>query len=108
MLKTKVWRKRLRVLRRRFPVAGKVKVIRRPCKRESGATVTDGCGNYTIRISSDQDWQSQIDALLHEWAHMLAIEEAYSHRPPGRWGEIYAEIYSATEDEFCKDPKEKA
>jgi len=98
MLRKATWRKRVSALRKNFPVDGSVRVVRRPCKRLAGFTTTDGCGNYTIKIDSRLSWDAQIDTLIHEWAHVLAIAEAYTHR--GRWTKHYADVYDFADREF--------
>lgn len=66
-------------------------------KKNCGVTAFDGT-DYRIRIASNQPTSSQADALLHEWAHVSAIEEAYKH--DASWGEMYTKIYRAWENDF--------
>ena len=91
-MKTCEWRALIRKLRERFPVQGTVTVLRRPVKCDCGLTTFNG-NDYRVRINSDQSDQGQIDTLLHEWAHVCAIEEAYGH--VGRWATLHGEIYDA-------------
>ena len=91
-MKTREWRTLIRRLRERFPVQGTVTVLRRAVKCDCGLTTFNG-NDYRVRINSDQSDQGQIDTLLHEWAHVCAIEQAYRHEGP--WGVLYAEIYDA-------------
>ena len=98
MVKTQKWRALIRNLRRRFPIDGRITVTRCSCKKWCGICRTDGAGNFRIRINSSLDWSGQVDALLHEWAHVLAIEAAYKH--DRQWGEFYTEIYRTWEDNF--------
>jgi len=95
-MKTSKWRALIRRLRKHFPVEAAVSVCRRPVKCDCGLTTFDG-RTYRIRINSDLSEQAQIDALLHEWAHVAAIDEAYRHR--GRWATVHGEIYDA----FCRN-----
>ena len=97
------WRALIRRLRKHFPVAGRVSVRRCPAKSYCGITRFDG-NNYSIRIDSTQPRAGQIDTLLHEWAHVLAIEQAYRHEGP--WGTLYASIYDAWVRDFKRDTDE--
>jgi hypothetical protein len=90
------WRDTLRWLRKNYPVDAHVTVRRVRLVKNHGSTKYDGCGNYTVYISSNQDASQQIHTLLHEFAHVRAISEAYDHH--GRWSEIYGDIY----DSFMK------
>lgn len=90
-MRTQQWRALLKHLRCTFPVDGIVHVRRYPSKNYQGSTRFDGrC--YYVRIDSKQDYCSQVDSLLHEWAHVCLIEQAYKHE--GAWGAMYAKIYS--------------
>jgi len=72
-------------------VPGRVAVIRRPCKKFEGSTRLNSIGDYTIYVNSDLEWSGQVDTLIHEWAHVLAIEEAFEHGDS--WGLKFAEVY---------------
>jgi len=61
-------------------------------------TIGLASGDFRIYVDSLGDPQSQVDTLLHEWAHVLAIEEAYEHR--GRWSAFHGEIYDAWARDF--------
>lgn len=97
----KEWRALIRKLRKHFPVEQPVKVLRRAVgpKAAIGLTTFNGTA-YRIRIKSNQDWQSQVDSLLHEFAHILAIEEAFGHQE--RWPVLYGKIYDAWTKDFVK------
>ena len=98
---TKELRSLVSKLRKNFPVVGKVVVLRRRRKKCSGKTnieVKYSAWTFRIYIDSLQDKGSQIDALLHEWAHIIAIQEACDHQ--GRWATAYGEIYTAWECGF--------
>jgi hypothetical protein len=86
----KAWRRLLKSIRERFPTGSPVIVSRYPAKKNCGRTRFDG-HKFLIRIDSSQEWQSQADALLHEWAHIQAIEQSYSHGPV--WSNAYSAIY---------------
>ena len=77
-MKTREWRALIRKLRERFPVQGQVTVRRYPTKKDCGLTTFDGSG-YRVRVNSDQPDGGQVDTLLHESAHVRAIEQAYRH-----------------------------
>lgn len=101
-MKTCCWRTLIRNLRKHFPVEGKVTIIRRRVKCDCGLTTFNG-SSYRIRINSDQPDAGLVDTLLHEWAHVRAIEQAYRHEGP--WGLLYAEIYDAWTRDFEKPPE---
>jgi hypothetical protein len=96
---TSEWRLLLKNLRRRFPVESPVTVRKRQ-KVDCAVTIFDG-KEYRITISSDQPDIGLIDSILHEWAHVRAIEEAYQHN--GRWADNYGEIYQSWCDGFKND-----
>jgi hypothetical protein len=91
------WRWLIRQLHIHFPVECEVTVVRRSLKTSCGMTTY--CGRrYQITVNSDQEWQGQVDTLLHEWAHVVTIEKSYSHG--SGWAGNYAEIYCACERNF--------
>lgn len=97
---TTEWRALIRQLRKRFPIDGVVVVIRRKMKCNCGLAVFKGFDGYRYRIcvDSDQTLQGQVDTLLHEWAHVCAIEEAHGHR--GCWGRWHGDIYDSWTKDF--------
>ena len=98
-METQKFRAVIRCLRKHFPVTQRVKIVRRCItKGDTGLTTFDG-NEYRIRIKSNQDSGGQLDTLLHEWAHVCAIEEAYEHR--GRWATLFGEIYDAWTRDFA-------
>lgn len=96
---TKEWKALIKQLKTRFPVSMPVEVRRCPAKRNAGITSFDG-DTYRIRIDSTQDVDGQVDSLLHEWAHMLAIDLSYQHK--GMWGVLYAQLHEAWTRDFEK------
>jgi hypothetical protein len=100
-MNTHDWRALIRKLRKHFPTDGKVVVCRRPTKLDCGVTTFNG-NDYRIRVNSNQPKTGQVDTLLHEWAHVLAIDQAYRHEGP--WGIIFAELYSAWVKKFEATP----
>jgi len=99
-LHTTEWKRLIRFLRKEAPVAQKVRIRRRPIGFDDGWVVFNG-SDYLISINSRLPWSGQVDALLHEWAHVCAIEEAYRHK--GRWGQIHGDIYEAWSCGFNKE-----
>jgi len=89
-MNTAKWRKLIHRLREDFPTEGVVNVRRAKMKRNFGVTRRDG-KNYFIRVCSDQSWSIQVETLAHEWAHVQAIELAYTHSK--LWGSVYSDIY---------------
>jgi len=97
-MNTADWRILTRWLRATFPVSMPVLIRRWPMKRQAGMARFNGC-DYRICISTLQDEAGQKDTLLHEWSHVLAIEEAYQHQ--GRWAEFYGKVFHGWEKEFA-------
>ena len=100
---TQKWRALIRDLRKHFPVAQEVTIRRRVVsgkKTPSGLTIFNG-RSYWVRVKANQDWQGQVDALLHEWAHVRCIEEAYNHG--AHWATTYGEIYNVWTRDFTTD-----
>ncbi len=90
-MKTCDFRKVIRALRKNFPVSASVEVKRLPIKNNF-LGLTNFSGRYfKICIDSNQCSELQYDAILHEWAHVCAIDRAHSH--DATWGVIYADIY---------------
>ncbi len=92
-MKTCDFRKVIRALRKNFPVSGSVEVRRLPMEGNPSPLGRAGfSGKYfKIHINSDQSSEIQYDSILHEWAHVCAIDRAHSH--DATWGVIYADIY---------------
>jgi hypothetical protein len=97
-MNTKEWRKLIGMLRKTFPVNGKVIVRRYPMKKTCGITRFNGSGEYRIGVGSNQPRVGQMDTLIHEWAHVLAIQQAYTHDGP--WGVLFAEVYDSWSRDF--------
>ena len=93
-METKEWRRLIKWLRATFPLSFPLTVKRAPSKRNHGVTSFDG-NTIHIRVDSTQDHAGQIDTILHEYAHALAIDDAYTHKD--NWGRLYAAIYTAME-----------
>ncbi len=90
-MKTSDFGKVIRALRKHFPISASVEVRRSPMKGDLlGRTRFTG-EYFKIHINSNQCNEVQCDVMLHEWAHVCAMERAYSH--DATWGVIYADIY---------------
>jgi len=96
------WRKLLCWLRAAFPVTAKVVVSRRKIKNNCARTNCELNGRrnmFRVYIDSKQDKSGQIDAILHEWAHIRAIEAAgFGHGES--WSRNYGDVYSLWESEY--------
>lgn len=89
------WRKTIRFLRQTYKTSIPVSIRRVKRQKDAGATFFDGY-TLTIKIRTEQSWEGQIDSLLHEYAHVCAIDEACRHE--GRWGEFFGKIYQGWEN----------
>ena len=94
MSKHNYWKELLKLLRKNFPIERSVSVHRLKILKNNGVT-TFKDNSFIIYINSEQSSEGQIDSLLHEWAHVRAIDEACQHK--GRWGELHGEIYEIWE-----------
>ncbi len=90
-MKTRDFRKVIRALRKNFPVSGSVEVRRLPMQDNPLGRAGFSGKYFKIYINSDQCSEVQYDTILHEWAHVCAIDRAHSHN--ATWGTIYADIY---------------
>jgi len=97
---TQKWRALVRNLRKCFPLDAPVRVSRRPAKKNHGITTFDGRA-FRIYVNADQDKTGQVDTLLHEWAHALAISQAYAHGP--QWSVNFAAIYTLWASNFKQE-----
>jgi hypothetical protein len=50
---------------------------------------------FKMRINSTKSNDVLVDSLIHEWAHVLAIEAGYRHE--FAWGLAHADVYSVWE-----------
>jgi len=92
---TREWRRLLAFLRKNYPVSCSVIVSRHPIKKDCGNGYFNGRTFY-VHIDSTQSESEQKHSLLHEWAHVRAIDDAYQHK--GQWGVIYGDIYQTWEN----------
>ena len=91
---TKEFRSIVAWLRKTFPVSMPVVVRRSKSKKNHGVTRFDG-GRFLVRINSRFERAVQIETMLHEWGHVVAMDNAYSHGD--YWSQIYGKIYTAWE-----------
>jgi hypothetical protein len=92
---TREWRRLLAFLRETYPISRPVVVSRRPIKKEFGNGHFNG-RVFKVYIDITQSEDEQKHSLLHEWAHVRAIDDAYQHK--GQWGVIYGDIYQTWEN----------
>jgi hypothetical protein len=94
---TQKWREIIRWLRKDFPV--NVKVIRRSSKKYLGLTTSLKGRCHYIYIDSQQNFDSQVSTLLHEWAHArTALEQNKIH---GKlWALEHGRIWNEWEKRF--------
>ena len=89
---TQKWLRTIAWLRRNFLVQRTVSVRSASIKKFHGYVEYDG--EFKIRISCKQSLNLRLDALIHEWAHVLTwfgAEETTEHS--AEWGIAYAKIY---------------
>ena len=95
-MSVKEWRAFVKKVKMAMPIDTPVYVRRYPAKKLNGITHFDGrC--FRIRVDSKGDRASQCDTLLHEYTHVVAINDAHEHK--GNWGELYAALYTACESQ---------
>jgi glycine cleavage system H lipoate-binding protein len=95
------FRNLVKSLKKNYPLTGRVVISRRSIKKNFAITNLEMTGSgwiYRIYVDSKQDPGVQRDSLIHEWAHLRAVEESCDHS--GRWGQVYSEIYTAWERDF--------
>ncbi len=89
------WRKTLAWLRKHHPAWHRI-VTRRvhPGKRRPccGQTTFDG-KRFLIEVDTRQDWTSQVDTLLHEWAHVKTWRGNDDDDHGEEWGIMFAKLY---------------
>ena len=87
-LRTIIW------LRRNFPAQRRV-VIRSMRKMKwQGEALLHG-KLFSIEVNKEQSFNLRIDALIHEWAHILTWfgESFQAEEHSAEWGIAYAKIY---------------
>lgn len=87
------WRSLVRRLKREVPLKlFTVSICRRRRKGMLGWTVIHG-DMLQVFIDPDLEWGVAVDTLAHEYAHCIAIDEAYQHGD--YWGQKYSASYRA-------------
>ena len=89
-----LWRSLLKMLRENFPTEQQI-IVRRVKKKTSESTLFFNGRVFRLYISTNQSADGQVDSLLHEMSHLLAIEEAYKHEEI--WSKYYSKVYSKWE-----------
>lgn len=86
------WVKTIAWLRRNFPAGSPIAV-------QSTLLEEQGCVEYAearfhIKINRKQSFNLKVDALIHEWAHILVWHGAEAQEDhSSEWGIAYAKIY---------------
>lgn len=93
------WESLLKTLRKKCPIKFRVVVLRRKeiyfqGELVDGVTLDNPTG-YTIKVNTSQSWQSQLDTLIHEWAHALHYSITNWHNE--EWGKCFSKSYLAYE-----------
>lgn len=90
------WLRTIAWLRRNFPAQRRVVVQTKATKelRESNGLSSLDKGEFLIEISRKQSYNLRMDALMHEWAHILTWfgESFRSEEHSAEWGVAYAKI----------------
>ncbi len=100
----KRWDALLKILRKRCPINKRVIVLRRDeifyNEERLGGSCSKNKTGYTIKIKTLQPWQSQIDTLIHEWAHALNFQQnkKYDITHGEEWGKCFSKAYAAYEE----------
>ena len=97
-MNTTEWRILLHELRTHAPTSCSVVIRRYPMKKNCGVTRFDG-RKFQVRIDSGLSTVGQIDAILHEWAHVLAIEQGFLHKES--WGSMFSKLYEIWAGNFA-------
>lgn len=48
---------------------------------------------FVIVINKDMDWDKQLNAMMHEWAHAMTWDMPTSQDHPRDWAHAYGKIY---------------
>lgn len=108
MARFDTYRKLVRVLKKRCPVAYPVSV-RRVHLQEFDGDCSKVKGRFFIRIDKSLPEVGAIDTLLHEWAHARAWNHLYDNLSwdefeavahDATWGVAYSEVYRIYEQVF--------
>jgi hypothetical protein len=92
MSKDAEWHAVVARLRKAFPTKRRL-IIRRVYMQAFGCTnLTDDEQTITITIRATDSIETQIDTLVHEYAHALEYDKWGNHSD--RWGKLHAAVYS--------------
>ena len=101
MVDARTFRRLVRCLRAGCPV-GPVRVLRRRLAGHDGFAHLSHSSHARITIRPDLSQGATEDALIHEWAHVLAWRRhgcgIADHGP--EWGHAYADAYRALRAEW--------
>ena len=76
-----------------IPISFPVRMVRKRDKDGPDGTAAFDGASITVTINSVLSVSSQIDTLVHEYAHAMMMDEAYRHGP--MWGEKFSTAYNA-------------
>lgn len=96
MFDRKRWMRLIAGVKKEFPSLAAVKVRRRPRKTIEAVTITRP-DQTIIYIDSRMDFCKAVDALVHEFSHVLDNHERFDghdqqHGPT--WGVCYSSVYN--------------
>ena len=112
----RVWRYKIRQLRKHFSPGVPVEVKSVPLKGPQadcfGVIKLGRLVKIIIRINVNNVWASKVDSLMHEWAHAMEWEANWTVDGPKKdhgetWGVWYAKIYQHLVDKCWDDMKER-
>jgi len=93
-------RRRFEFLKKEFPVDAPVTLYIRKtaiCDKKRNLRYNGWCSfnekRYYITINRDDDSPTQVDTLMHEWAHLVAGWTEHGRDHSKKWGKAYADIY---------------
>lgn len=104
------WLRMIRWIRKEFPAQKPVSVrsVNQSLLDDADADSDIVRGRFVIRIRQNASYSIKVDALCHEWAHVLtwfgAGREKVHHE---EWGIWYAKIYQAWEDWHPSEEKKR-
>jgi hypothetical protein len=112
----RVWRYKIRQLRKHFPSVVPIEIKSVPLKGVqadcAGVVKLGRLVKIIIRIDSKARWAAKVDSLMHEWAHAMEWEAYSLEDSPKKdhgetWGVWYAKIYQHLVDKCWVDMKER-
>jgi len=76
-----------------LPINRFVRLRRTPMKCFGSCSLSVSEKTITITISTNYPTSTQIDTLIHEYAHALEFDQTGNHSPV--WGKFHAQSYTA-------------